>query len=167
MLRIRATASLKNGGVSPVSLFVSQSSATAVRANRFRLSRRTRLPSGSSMKRAVAKAGPSFSPSRRHQNTSANAPQVVRSGSPKAGPWGCDVGNQEMVRGVSPVSILVAVTPLPRAALSPTYETAWRHHAVRQPPAQRRRAQAVQHVAGPGHRHVARPGRVMYLVACC
>ena len=63
-----------------------------------RFSRRTWRPSGSSTKVAGTKFGPSLSPSRRHQNTPQNAPHVVCSGSPIAGPSGMAVGNQDTTR---------------------------------------------------------------------
>ena len=108
---IRSTASANDGGTSPVSLFVSQSSAIAVRVIRFRFSRRTWRPSGSSAKVAGMKLGPSFSPSRRHQNTPRKFSQVVCSGSPNAGPSGNAVSNQEMVTGRLSILVLNASSP--------------------------------------------------------
>ena len=88
------------GGTSPVSLlnFYVQRYCGAGQQIAFSTAGRG-APSASSLKRAGTKFGPSFSPSRRDQNTPAKLPQVVRSGSPMAGPSGKAVGNQDMVTG--------------------------------------------------------------------
>src|SRR5579859_4946507 len=75
--RTRATASLRSGGIPPVILLISQSSATAVRATSLTQSRWKWRPSASSVDRAGMKLGPSLGPLRR---------QVVCSGSPRDPP---------------------------------------------------------------------------------
>ena len=97
---MRLTASAKGGGISPVCLFVSQSSAIAVRVRRLAPNRRTR-PSGSSVNVAGMKFRPSFSPWRRCPNTDAKARHVVGVIVPKAGPTGQAVSNHETANGWS------------------------------------------------------------------